>query len=342
LYISTVRPDLTTRLRAPLVISLAAVLGACVGLGDEVPLGPAMPESPTWVNGISQLMERRCNGCHGADPADDALGWFRTDLYGDGASLGVVTMAEAHEERMRDRSRPMPPPPELAMTQPEVEAFADWVRRGAPYDDADGGGGGGGEPDAGGTGRVCTPGRISPCVLADGTIGFSTCLSDGTLDALCEAFPNGGGGGGGDRDMGADVTDAGGGTGGDTGTGGGGTGGGGTGGGGTTTTSLDQVVTEVFAPSCATLRCHQAVGPAPNLETRSGLRARLLRTSAQEPGMALVAPGDPDASYLFIKTLPDFASHGLGSGGVMPPSSRAPLSASQRSLLETWILEGAP
>lgn len=329
----------------PLAALLAALLTACVGLGDEVPLGPPIPEDPTWVDGISQLMERRCNGCHGSDPADASLAWFRTDLYGDGAALGVVTMAEAHEERMRDRSRPMPPPPELGLTQPEVEAFADWVRRGAPYDDGGGAGGGPDDPDAGTTGRVCTPGRISPCVLADGTIGFSTCLSDGTLDPLCEAFPGGGGGTGGDRDMGADVSDAGAGS--DTGTGGGGTGGGGTGGGtggggGTTTTSLDQVIAEVFAPGCATLRCHQAVGPAPNLETRSGMRARLLRTSAQEPSMALVAPGDPDASYLFIKTLPDFASHGLGSGGVMPPSSRPALSAGQRHLLETWILEGAP
>jgi hypothetical protein len=81
-------------------------------------------------------------------------------------------------------------------------------------------------------------------------------------------------------------------------------------------------------------------GLYPDLESRAGLRDRLLQTSVQAPGMALVEPGFPEGSYLYQKVREDFATLGIGSGNPMPTG--APLSASQRTALQTWIEGGAP
>jgi hypothetical protein len=62
--------------------------------------------------------------------------------------------------------------------------------------------------------------------------------------------------------------------------------------------------------------------------------------SVQAPGLALVEPGDPQASYLVQKLRGTAASVG-GFGNVMPPSDE-PFTEEQILAIEAWIARGAP
>ncbi len=61
--------------------------------------------------------------------------------------------------------------------------------------------------------------------------------------------------------------------------------------------------------------------------------------STQVTGLMRIAPGDPDVSYIWHKLQGMQGTVG-GFGNSMPPGS--PLNASELSIIETWILEGAP
>jgi hypothetical protein len=60
------------------------------------------------------------------------------------------------------------------------------------------------------------------------------------------------------------------------------------------------------------------------------------------PNMMLIAPGDPDKSFLFHKiagTLPDPECQ--GNCAIRMPQGRSPLSADEIDIIRTWILNGA-
>ena len=60
--------------------------------------------------------------------------------------------------------------------------------------------------------------------------------------------------------------------------------------------------------------------------------------STQAPDMLRVAPGDPEASYMWRKLQGTHIDAG-GSGTAMPPIG--PLSSEKLDTIETWIIEGA-
>ncbi|HUS65910.1 MAG TPA: hypothetical protein VMZ28_15265 [Kofleriaceae bacterium] len=63
---------------------------------------------------------------------------------------------------------------------------------------------------------------------------------------------------------------------------------------------------DVLAPSCGGSACHGADGPAAGLDLATpGVAARLSGTASSCGEMLLVAPGDPDASLLYVKLEPE-------------------------------------
>jgi hypothetical protein len=85
--------------------------------------------------------------------------------------------------------------------------------------------------------------------------------------------------------------------------------------------------------------CHAGQSPAEGLDLVSeGVHARLLEASVQNPNLALVEPGYPGQSYLWLKL--------LGTPGIlgdrMPPSSSGfELTAEALDDIEDWIRAGA-
>jgi hypothetical protein len=63
------------------------------------------------------------------------------------------------------------------------------------------------------------------------------------------------------------------------------------------------------------------------------------RPSTQRPEQVLVAPGDPDASYLMCK-LRGTCDERMGTR--MPPPGAPDLAASEIAVIEAWIEDGAP
>ncbi|MDH4073866.1 MAG: hypothetical protein OEV41_12265, partial [Gammaproteobacteria bacterium] len=102
--------------------------------------------------------------------------------------------------------------------------------------------------------------------------------------------------------------------------------------------TLDQIQAIVFTPSCATSNCHDSTARA-NLELSNAdlSYAELVGVpSLQQPQFMLVAPNDPDNSYLVhkIENAPtiDF--------GRMPPGQA--LDPAYITAIRNWILSGAP
>ncbi len=104
--------------------------------------------------------------------------------------------------------------------------------------------------------------------------------------------------------------------------------------------SFERVVQEVFEPSCATTGCHSATSGAGDLFL-AGERAFESATDAvcSDPqaralGLARVVPGQPGASFLYLKmTDPG------NMGAIMPPADS--LTAQEIALVEAWIEAGA-
>ena len=88
------------------------------------------------------------------------------------------------------------------------------------------------------------------------------------------------------------------------------------------------------------LGCHEAEEPKAKLvlEEGTGYGQLVGRQSIQVPEMALVAPGDVDASYLWLKL-----QHTAPEGKGMPrtPTGVKKLRAAELELYRRWIEEGA-
>ncbi len=88
------------------------------------------------------------------------------------------------------------------------------------------------------------------------------------------------------------------------------------------------------------LGCHEAEEPKAKLvlEEGTGYGQLVGRHSIQVPEMAIVVPGDPEASYLWLK-LEHRASEGKG----MPrtPTGVKKLRAAELELYRRWIEDGA-
>ncbi|MSP16157.1 MAG: hypothetical protein EXR73_06005 [Myxococcales bacterium] len=101
----------------------------------------------------------------------------------------------------------------------------------------------------------------------------------------------------------------------------------------------------VLTPSCASFTaCHMGTNPAGQLNLTIGLsHAELVNVaSIQRPDALLVAPSDPDASYLLVKLgLLGTPEPIMGMPGTtMPPQSEL-LCAPKLEAVRQWILAGA-
>ncbi len=89
--------------------------------------------------------------------------------------------------------------------------------------------------------------------------------------------------------------------------------------------------------------CHDAVQRAGGLwdltDEDSAWDALVSTPSSDVPAFNRIQPGDPDASYLFLKITSRQAEVG-GSGARMPPTGFA-LPDDDVELIEEWIIEGA-
>lgn len=100
--------------------------------------------------------------------------------------------------------------------------------------------------------------------------------------------------------------------------------------------------------SCAASGCHQSnpqTGPARGLDFSAApdlVRQALLSRRAGSESLRLVAPGQPEMSYLLRKVLSASAGGFLRiDGDPMPPPSLPPLSPDALFAIETWIQGGA-
>jgi hypothetical protein len=117
----------------------------------------------------------------------------------------------------------------------------------------------------------------------------------------------------------------------------------------TTTTAGD--VTPILAQNCALGGCHLSEPGAGNLVldvssgAASGWVGALVGVPAQEsPSMDLVAPGDPDNSWVVHKIFGELCgamcSPTTGCGAEMPFGTS--LSTTDRATVVAWVLAGAP
>jgi hypothetical protein len=114
------------------------------------------------------------------------------------------------------------------------------------------------------------------------------------------------------------------------------------GGGGGGAGTYAEVSARILVPRCATAACHGGPTPlfAPALDLDLAYAANVGVASSTVPDQLLVAPGDPEASYLVQKTRG--TQGGVGGGGSRMPLADSPLDDADQALLETWIANGAP
>ncbi len=101
--------------------------------------------------------------------------------------------------------------------------------------------------------------------------------------------------------------------------------------------TFSAIASELFTPICT--ECH-AGASAPrglDLSPEAAFEALVDRPSSERPAIRLVAPGDPDASYLVIKL-----EAGPGMAGRQMPRNRAARPAEEVAVIRQWIAEGAP
>ena len=110
------------------------------------------------------------------------------------------------------------------------------------------------------------------------------------------------------------------------------------------TTATADDVKAILAGNCALGGCHLSAPGAGRLvldvssprwmDTVVNVRAK------EVPALALVAPGDPDQSWLVHKVFGDFCGTACtGCGGPMPPGGS--LSDADRQAIVAWIADGA-
>lgn len=103
--------------------------------------------------------------------------------------------------------------------------------------------------------------------------------------------------------------------------------------------TLLAVQAQIFTPRCAQSGCHVGAG-APfglDLGSASSSSANLIGvSSAERPGVARIAPGDPANSYLYWKV-----TDNPNIGGDPMPLSGVPLNGGELDLIASWIDGGA-
>ena len=105
--------------------------------------------------------------------------------------------------------------------------------------------------------------------------------------------------------------------------------------------TLDEIQAAVFTPTCATSTCHSNTAQAAGLALGDAdtsfleLVGQFSNQNGQSAVM-LVAPGDPDASYL-IRKLENTA----GITGARMPLNAAPMSQADIDVIRQWITDGA-
>lgn len=107
---------------------------------------------------------------------------------------------------------------------------------------------------------------------------------------------------------------------------------------------FDEDVAPILTASCAVSGCHNATTQAAglNLSAAAAYSEMVGVASSQLTSMNLVEPGDSGNSYLWLKIEGTHAGVG-GTGDSMPPfGSGYSLTAEMSSLIERWILIGAP
>lgn len=107
--------------------------------------------------------------------------------------------------------------------------------------------------------------------------------------------------------------------------------------------TLTRVETEVFSFSCTFSACHNGPAPKAGLSLVAPTHAKLVGVlSTEKPTHALIAPGDPDASFLLDKLLGrelPTAPQGDQPWVQMPPG--LPLEDDRIDLVRRWIAAGA-
>lgn len=104
--------------------------------------------------------------------------------------------------------------------------------------------------------------------------------------------------------------------------------------------TLSSIQANIFTPTCATSQCHDSTNPARNLDLSSGQAfGELVNVaSTDNPDLFLVAPGQPDSSYLVWK----IEGNANIEGQRMPRGTGAsPLSTTNINVIRTWISDGA-
>lgn len=102
--------------------------------------------------------------------------------------------------------------------------------------------------------------------------------------------------------------------------------------------TFSRVQSQVFAPTCAVVGCHDRIARQQGLQLTSDVSyANIVgRPSTEVPSLSRVAPGDPENSYLYRKLT------GVGITGDRMPQGGPFLSASDLALVRDWIRRGAP
>jgi hypothetical protein len=104
------------------------------------------------------------------------------------------------------------------------------------------------------------------------------------------------------------------------------------------TATFTRVQSEIFTPSCALGGCHDAAGQQQGLVLSAGSAYAMTvgSRSTELPSLDRVAPGAPDASYLYRKVA------GVSITGERMPYGGPYLADAQMNLIRNWILRGAP
>ncbi len=102
---------------------------------------------------------------------------------------------------------------------------------------------------------------------------------------------------------------------------------------------LGSITAVILVPRCASSACHGGGGGVPiDLSTREAAFAGMVNAaSTQTSEMPVVAPFEPDRSYLMLRLTGQQAG-----ADIMPPSwGGEPLSGDELSAVAEWILNGA-
>jgi hypothetical protein len=100
--------------------------------------------------------------------------------------------------------------------------------------------------------------------------------------------------------------------------------------------TLTKIQNDIFTPNCANAGCHSGSNPPDDLLLTAGNSySNIVNVDAVQVNLKLIAPGDPDNSYVLRKVM------GSDIVGNRMPLGGAKLSDDQIDLISQWILEGA-